>query len=341
MTAGFTEPKLFQMLRNEKAHFTIFGAGSIGSFFAAKLALAGNKVTAIAREEHARQIAAQGLTLHSCHGEIIHIPLEVKGKIDANMPLSQVIISTKAYDNEKACSEIRNVLDSQDIPQIKIILLQNGVGNEKPYEQIFLKQNIYRLLTTEAATLRRPGQVVHTGKGKSILVRRDSGSNGYERWLAEVLTSSGLQCQMSIDFEKSVWTKLLINVPINPLGAIYRVTNGQLLQQKKILHRFEKLVTESITILDAKPIKTAFKDPLEEIKDVARKTANNKSSMLRDLERGKLTEIDYINGAIIALANELGMHAKENIQAVRQVKALERQTRESRLSSSLGMDGAI
>ncbi|MFX0195050.1 MAG: ketopantoate reductase family protein [Candidatus Hodarchaeota archaeon] len=311
------------MLKNESDQFTIFGAGSIGLLFAAKLALAGNKVTVIARETHVRQIVAKGLGLQTFTGESLNIPLEAKTQLDKSTPLDQIIISTKAYDNETACNAIKNILNPKKTQRVKLILLQNGVGNEKPYEQFFPQQNIYRLLTTEAALLENPGQVVHTGEGQTILVRRDSGSGSYETHLSKMLTSSGLPCQVSTDFEKSIWTKLLINIPINPLGAIYRVNNGQLLQRKEILRRFEKLVNESITVLAAKSIKTTFKNPLEEIKEVVKKTANNKCSMLRDLEQGKLTEIDYINGAIIALARELGIQVEENTRVVRQVKALE------------------
>ena len=308
---------------NRNAQFTIFGAGSIGSLFAAKLALAKNKVTVIARDEHAQQIVSKGLSLRSFQGEHIRVPLDAKTQLDETTSMKQIIISTKAYDNETACSEIYNILEPRDKHQIKLILLQNGIGNETPYEQFFPKSNIYRLLTTEAAILVKPGYVVQTGEGKTILTRRDSGIGEYSRWLAEVLTSSGLQCNVSTDFEKSVWTKLLINASINPLGAIYRVKNGELLKRREILQRFENLVTESVKFLDAMSIKTTFIDPFEEIKDVARKTANNKSSMLQDLERGKRTEIEYINGAIVALGEELGMQAKENSEVVREVKALE------------------
>lgn len=315
--------KLFQMSRKENAQFTIFGAGSIGSLFAAKLALAGNRVTIIAREAHVRQIITKGLELQTFQGENFCIPLGAKTHLNKSTPLDQVIISTKAYDNKTACSAIKDILDAKNSQRIKLILLQNGVGNEKPYEQFFPHQNIYRLLTTEAALLESPGRVIHTGEGQTILVRRDNGGGSYEKRLAKIFTSSGLPCEVSTNFEKSIWTKLLINIPINPLGAIYQVKNGQLLQQREIRCRFEKLVNEAINVLKAKSIKTTFKDPLEEIKEVVRKTANNKCSMLRDLEQGKLTEIDYINGAIIALARELGIQVEENIRVVRQVKALE------------------
>lgn len=316
--------KLFQMQKNVSDQFTIFGAGSIGSLFAAKLALVGNRVTVIAREAHVRQIAARGLDLQTYHGQHLRIPLDAKTQLDKSTLLDQIIVSTKAYDNKTAYREICNVIDPQNAQQIKLILLQNGVGNENPYEQLFPQQNIYRLLTTEAAILESPGQVIHTGGGQTILVRRDSVCNSYETWLAKTFSSSGLPCQVSTDFEKSIWTKLLINIPINPLGAIYRVKNGQLLQRREIYCRFEKLIIESISVLEAKSIKTAFKNPLEEIKEIVRKTANNKCSMLRDLEQGKPTEIDYINGVIIALAKEIGMQVEENTRVVRQVKALER-----------------
>lgn len=67
-----------------------------------------------------------------------------------------------------------------------------------------------------------------------------------------------------------------------------------------------------MAILDAKPNATSFENPLEEIKDVIRKTANNKSSLFQDLERGKYTDIDYINDTIVKLSEDLGLPAKEN-----------------------------
>jgi len=315
------------MISKERAHFTIFGAGSIGSLFAAKLALAGNHVTLFTRDEVARQISRYGLVLQTKQGTLQNVTIDTKFEFEARFLSSNLIIATKAYDNEAVCNIIKPYINTNNKPRFKIILLQNGVGNENIYEQLFPRHNIYRLLTSEAASLLKPGHVAYTGTGKTIFVRRDSQSGNYEKWFAEVLTRSGLPCQVSTNFTESVWTKAVINAPINSLGAIYQVKNGQLLQTREILNRFEQIITESINILETKPIKTTLLNPLEEIKDVARNTAENKSSMLQDLERGKPTEIDYINGAIVALAKELKLDAKENIQTVKQIKELELQNR--------------
>ncbi len=315
------------MIRNEREHFTIFGAGSIGSLFAAKLALAGNHVTLFTRKGIARHIRRFGLTLQTNQGSLQNVTVDTQFEFEARFLRSNLIIATKAYDNEAVCNIIKPYLNTKNKSHFKIILLQNGVGNEHIYEQVFQRQNIYRLLTSEASSLLKPGHVVYTGTGKTILVRRDSLSDNYAEWLVEVLTTAGLPCQVSTNFTESIWTKAVINAPINSLGAIYQVKNGQLLQTREILNRFEQIITESINILKMKPIKTILQNPIKEIKDVARNTAENKSSMLQDLERGKPTEIDYINGAIVALAKELKMDATENIQTVKQIKTLELQNR--------------
>jgi len=313
------------MINNDNQQYTIFGAGSIGSLFAAKLAFAGYKVLVIARNKHVQQITTRGLGLQSLQGDICYIFLNAKTRLefDVSIPLDHIVVATKAYDNEMACRVIDSILSPQYRQSIRIFLLQNGVGNEAPYEQIFPRQNLYRLLTTEAALLIRPGLVAHTGKGLTHLVKKEGKFDSFGTKFVEALSQAGIPCHMTPEYEQRVWTKLIINAAINPLGAIYKVKNGQILQQNEILQRFEKLVKESMAILDAKPIKTSFKDPLDEIKDVIRKTANNKSSMFQDLERGKPTEIDYINGAIINLAEELGLPAKENHRTIQQIKNLE------------------
>ncbi|MFW9994878.1 MAG: ketopantoate reductase family protein [Candidatus Odinarchaeota archaeon] len=303
----------------------VFGAGSIGSLFGGKVAQLSpdnrknyEPVVFVGRERHVAAIRNRGLTINSPSGESQINRVTAVTSLTQVQDIKYVLVTCKAYDNDVASS----VLKTHANRRMKLFILQNGVGNEEFFLPEF-KNRIYRLTTTEAARLEGPGIVNHAASGLTILGKHGGRVDRAGKEFASLLSIAGFKTELSLDVDQPVWTKFLVNIPINPLGALYRLRNGDLLKRRKIVQRFERLVTETLTVFDRMGIKTAFIDPLEEIKAVAMQTAQNKSSMLQDIERGRKTEIDFLNGQVIRLGKETGIETPENLDVYRRIKSLE------------------
>lgn len=291
----------------------VMGAGSIGSLFAAFLARQGWRVAIVARRPHVEAVRAGGLRVE---GPLGSFTARVEAYEDAGRlkePPDVVLITVKAYDTRQASLQVRHLVELGAVP----VCLQNGLGVEEEASQA-LGARAFRAVTSNGAMLSGPGLVKHTGVGETLI---GAGHPALEE-LADALSASGLPAKTVEDVEGVVWLKTLINAGINPLGALTGLRNGELLEVGWLRELMRGVVEEGRGVALKKGVALS-EDPVEATFRVARATANNKNSMLQDLERGRRTEVDYINGAIAREAEGLGMEAPLNRALTLLIKAME------------------
>lgn len=127
---------------------------------------------------------------------------------------------------------------------------------------------------------------------------------------------------MSKNMEIRIWSKLVINAVINPLTAILRVKNGELLESAWTRELMLDLYREACLVAEAKDIQLPD-DLWQTILTVCEATSRNHSSMLQDIEQSRTTEIDRINGSLLQMAEELNLDLPAHRTVYRLVKALE------------------
>ena len=297
----------------------VLGAGSIGSLFAGKLAYQGYDTTAIAREEHVTHINKDGLHVIEDNEELISF---LKADLAPHRLMSDVdllIITTKAFDNKFVVKQIKNILK----PDIPILILQNGMGNEIVFEKAFPNNPVYRAITTEGAELIKPGTVKHLGHGITQFGIVNGYTDTYSEEIQDMLRSSGFKTEKKEDIDYYVWVKLLINTAINPLGSILGVPNGGIFNRSNVQKLFYSTLNEGLEVAQATLPEYDFSSVPYIVEDVIYKTSANKCSMLQDLERGRKTEIDYLNGYIVRKGYELGIETPVNKALVEIIKKLE------------------
>jgi len=130
--------------------------------------------------------------------------------------------------------------------------------------------------------------------------------------LERVFRRAGLRPVPTFNVNGVLWTKLLVNVGINALTALARVKNGQLLEIPELEVLMERAVAEAKAVARAKDIKLTTDDPLAYVKGIARATRGNISSMRQDVENGRPTEIEVINGTVIREGAALGIPTPVN-----------------------------
>ncbi len=325
-----------------KLRFGFIGAGSIGSLFGGLLASVKRENVSIeivffGRKEHCQEIMKRGLKIQS-HGEILKVNniiaydnLKLFEKFineNPNYHFNFLFISTKTPDLEKSLIKFKNIIDSSSW----VIILQNGIGNKDIVSQFCEKEKIIRIITSHGAFIKNPGQIYHAGGGftkigfsfiKSDKLKDNSIYNVLEL-LRNLLNSSGLETEIVDDINIDCWEKVLVNIGINALGAITRLKNGQLLKNGKLKSLMKELVLEALIVAKKKKIKLPQKDYVRIMYQVAEKTSNNLNSMLQDVLKNKITEIDFMNGKIIQFAEELNCNVPFNKIITSLIKGLEK-----------------
>lgn len=229
-----------------------------------------------------------------------------------------VLLCVKSYDVLGALGQAAPLLEDGPL----LIALQNGLGHHEALRQL---KNWAVGITSQGASLIEPGVVKHGGSGVTVLGFMDQVGAEEQQSLAEVAAlfeGAGLSTRISPHIEVDIWDKLLINVGINALTAIYDCPNGELLENPTAREQLRQAVREAAAIAVAKGIKITA-DPVAMTEMVCRATSQNISSMLQDIRHGRITEIEFINGAIVCEAESLGLAAPVNRLLAAQVRALQ------------------
>ncbi len=298
----------------------VMGAGALGSLVGGLLAQ-NNDVTLIGSEDHMGAIQNHGLKIEGL-SELAVSPKTATTTQDCEIP-DLIILTVKSYDTATAIKQAGLLIGEHT----DVLSLQNGLGNVQAIGCHIPKPQIIAGVTSHGATFVENGIIRHAGLGDTI-IGRPFAENDAKVWeLAIQLSDAGIETTASIEIMSEIWAKTLVNAAINPLTAIIQAKNGFLLHNEKMLATMKDIVSEGVRIANAHGIALEEGQMYEKTLEVARRTADNKSSMLQDIEKGRKTEIESINGALVRLGKEKGQLAPKNQSMVTLVKALEEHSR--------------
>ncbi|MFD2125186.1 ketopantoate reductase family protein [Paenibacillus xanthanilyticus] len=209
-----------------------------------------------------------------------------------------------------------------------VLCLQNGIGHlPRIVGALPAGTLVVPAISTEGALRESPGKVRYTGRGNLIFGPLHPGMRSAEeeeitqKMLVSVLAEAGISAELSNQMENRIYEKLLINAVINPLTAIFGVKNGELPLHPSRLRLMSALFMESRAILERSGLSEEY-GSWEKVLAVCEATAANESSMLRDVQAGRTTEIDWINGGIAELARAAGIRSPLNDAVAAMVRAL-------------------
>lgn len=319
---------------NHDARFLVAGCGAIGSLFGGLLRKAGHDVTLLGRGWHLDAIAAHGLSIDGIwgvhHAEGFHLARdtsELSGRYDA------ILVAVKAYDTAAMADDIAPYFDPQGI----VASLQNGLGNIEMLAQHFGAERSLGASILIGATIREPGQVTVTVQAARVVVGPldavPAGSLDRAKALAGLLDQAGIPCKATDRILSFLWAKVLYNAPLNALGALLDVHYGALGDSPNLRTIMDSIIDEVFRVSEAGRISLAWSSPEEYREELYEKlvplTYQHRSSMLQDLERGRRTEIQAINGAIWRMGAELGVPTPFNELMTRLISWREQKGRET------------
>ncbi len=302
----------------------VMGAGAIGSLYGGLLQQLGHEVTLIGREPHVNAIIESGLRIRGAYGDYTVQPHAITDPAEVSQA-DIVIITTKSYDTVTAAQQIQHLSSSGSY----IMCLQNGLGTEIRVEKALQTKRILRGTTCAGAQLTEPGLVVAMGKGLTEIGTHHPENDDLVHKIAAVFREAGFAVNTSDNIEGVVWTKTIVNCGLNPIAALTGLTNGEIYRDYRLRGLVIRLVEEAVAVANALGVRLTTDDPIRYTLGTAKATSDNLNSMLQDILAGKKTEVDYILGEVIRLAQMHGIETpfSEIIYAL--VKAFE-----SRMASS-------
>ena len=312
------------MMSEKKVKVLFWGSGSIGSLFGGLLSLLPElSVTLLGRDPHIETIQRKGLIIRRRTKKDLLIPAFKGYSIlpKVTEPFDVVFVTCKARDNAESASDLE--LKGAIGRNTKLVIVQNGVGNEEYFLHLVPKDHIYRIITTEGALLLEPGVVMHSGPGKTSIGKPYADNDEFSDQLGTWLSYVGLDSVATNEIQMKTWAKLLINAPINPIATLYHVKNGELITNPDLKKLLEAVVNETVEIFRRRNIPFEDTDPINSVLNVALATAGNKCSMLQDIEKGRRTEIDFLNGRLLQEAHLAGIPAPLNEELTLKIKKLE------------------
>ncbi len=293
----------------------IIGAGAIGTLFGYKLA-AHNDVTMLdVRREIVAAIGRDGLRLGN--GEARRVTATSDSQDIVGLPT--IFIFVRATDTLRALRPFVGELN----PATVIVSLQNGIGNEEAIKTS-LGGHIALVLgaTTESSLTVAAGAAMPVGKGQTVLGSGGATPETCNR-IARLLDSCDIPTSTVYDIRPHLWGKLIANAAINPVAALLDRANGVVLEDANAGEVARSLAQEAATVAAAVRIQLPFSDPWSYVRTIVEQTASMRSSMLYDLDNGAKTEIDFINGAVVATGRRAAVPTPYNETIVRLVKARE------------------
>jgi len=300
----------------------ILGAGGMGCMTGGLLQEAGADVYLYdINKEHIEKIREDGLLIEGIGGER-RVPVNATLRIEDIGTPELIIVFVKSYDTEQAVAEAKKIGSEHTIA----LTLQNGLGNVEILEKAFGTGKVLAGTTDAAATIVAPGRVKHTANGNVYVGELNGDSTDRVRKIVALFTKAGFNAHPSDNISGLVWTKLILNIAINPLGTILRAKCEKLIDNEPSRLLMRRVVEEALCVADKKGIRLIYPDMVQAAYGLAEKNAASFNSMAQDFLKGRKTEIDFISGAIVEEAKQLGISAPFNQALTMIVKALEHTT---------------
>jgi 2-dehydropantoate 2-reductase len=303
----------------------IFGSGGVGGYFGGHLALAGEDVTFIARGDHLDAMIRHGLRIDSIAGDFtINKPSATNYPEDVGI-VDYVICAVKAWQVPAAAKAMRPMVG----PDTLVIPLQNGVEAPAQLIEVLGQDSVLGGLCAIIAQLAGPGHIKHIGANPLIRFGRlDRHADARVNTLSEAFNRChGVKSSIPDDINVAMWQKFILISAWSGVGAISRAPIGILLQQPETRQMLLDAMQEIYTLALARDIELAENSIQKTMNMLESFPANSTTSMQRDIADGRASELDMQNGAVVRLADEVGIDTPLNRFILNSLRSLELRAR--------------
>ena len=301
----------------------ILGAGALGCAIGAALTEGGHETWLISRSPaHVNAMRGEGLRVDDAQGTR-RIPVLAATQAAEVGVAELVIVLVKSFQTDAAMRGAAALVG----PDTLVLSLQNGLGHEEILADIVGRERVLAGKTYVGGVLRGPGHIQSGVVGKATYIGElDGRVTPRVQAIADAFNAAGLATTVSENIVGTMWDKLLVNVATGALTGITRLTYGQLYDDALLKATSLAAVAEAIAAAQAAGVKLSMTDP-EQAWALAAEglPAAFKTSMLQSLEKGSITEIDFINGSVVRYGQQYGVPTPVNATLVACIKGIERE----------------
>jgi 2-dehydropantoate 2-reductase len=294
------------------------GAGAMGGIFGGFLARSGEDVTLIDVAKPAVDaINRDGIVVEQKDGTVATIPVKAATDPAKVGPVDLILNFVKCYHTAAAIEAAKPMLG----PDTAILTLQNGWGNADRIAGIVGRERVMVGLTYASGTLVGPGRVKNTGVAPTVIGELDGTVSPRLKRAEEALKKAGIDVSTSPRIVEEIWKKLALNVVSLPTAALLHFTADELPKHEGSLDLMRGLLREMVAVAKADGIQLDEDERWQAILGVLHRAVGGRASMLQDVEAHRQTEIDVVNGAIVAAGKRSGIPTPLNDAMVWMVKA--------------------
>ena len=280
----------------------VIGCGAVGSIFASHLARAGEaEVYAFdVAKDHVNAIREHGLHISGAAEFVVRLLASTDAR--ELPPCDFGIVATKSIHTRAAIEKAAHLFSDKSA----VCSVQNGVGNEEILAEHV--RYVIRGTTFPAGHIIGPGHVGYDIQGDTWIGPFEPTATPMDRvrTLADLLNRAGLNVIALEDARGAQWTKLIFNASTNPVGALTRLHHGAATRLPATGKLFDELIDEGMAVARALGI-TLHGDPRQLVQKGAAAPGKHKASMLQDVLAQRQTEVDFMNGAIVAWGEKTGV----------------------------------
>jgi 2-dehydropantoate 2-reductase len=298
--------------------FVVAGAGAIGAYMGAKMALAGLDVTLFARGAHLRAMQERGVRVTGPGGDFESRP-KVSDDPEAIGQTDVVFLGVKAHSLTGLAPRLAPLLG----PETAVVSMQNGV----PWWYCPLERVDPGGVIAAAIELRRvvgslvyfsteviePGVIRHVDGNRISLGEPDGSRSERCRGISQALVKSGLRCPITTHLREEIWVKILGNVALNPISALTRKTLVEMIRDPDVRRLILNIMQEAMCVAERMGMRLPV--TIEQRIAGAESIGEHKTSMLQDLQSGRPLELEAVVGAVLELGEKLRV-AMPHTQAV-------------------------
>lgn len=303
----------------------IAGSGAMGCRFGYQLHKAGQDVILLDKwEDHIKAIKENGLKIKGDKEDVAK--MEIMKPTEAKKEADLIILFTKAMQLKDMLNDIKPIIGQNT----KVLCLLNGLGHEDVIKEYIPEKDILMGVTVWTAGLDGPGVAVLQGTGAVELQSIDPAGVEEAKEIVDIMNEAQLNVTYDEDVVPSIWRKACVNGSMNSTCALLDCNIKEFFKSESGKTIVKEIIHEFVTVGKASGVKLNEEEIVDYVFETSIKAGHHYPSMHQDLIQNKrLTEIDYLNGAVARKGKELGIdtpycelitdfiHAKEEILGIK------------------------
>ena len=282
----------------------IMAAGTLGGYYGARLAAAGNDVVFFARGAQLKALRENGLKLESAQGNL-HLPSVNASDDPASAGhLDVVLFAVKLWDTEKAAQDIRPIVGANT----RVISLQNGVDSVDILRSVLGQAHLNGGSAYMGGVVASPGVIRQTTTASHIVCGPPGGGRDeVVETFATISGQAGIEVRISDDIKRDLWQKFVFLVALSGSTASTRQNLGPVLADPDTRKMFVDLASEAVAVGRARGVALAPDYAAQILEFASGFPPGHRASTLNDLERGHRLEVDWLTGRVVSLGAAAGV----------------------------------